>query len=93
MRPYDLPDETLRKIAMAFYRRARKWDEQLKGVSINHEEYYQDEIMIMQMGIALQWLELDGFSLINKDELKAQIIADLQKDFVLIPKGSALCIK
>lgn len=93
MRPYDLPDETLLKTAMAFYRRARKWDPQLEGVEINHDEFYHDEILAMQMGVALQWLQLDGFTLTDKEKLKAEIIQDIQKDFVLIPKGGAVCLK
>ena len=78
---------------MAFYRRARKWDHQLEKVEINHNEFYENEIMTMQMGVALQWLKLDGFTLTDREKLKAEITQELQKDFVLIPKGGAVCLK
>lgn len=62
-----VPDITISKIAKAFYRRARKWDDQLNSIKINHDKFYEDELMISNMRTALSWIGLDGYILAPKE--------------------------
>ncbi|OTG87832.1 hypothetical protein [Acinetobacter sp. ANC 3813] len=60
-----LPNDTLLKIAKAFYRRARKWDSQIAD-SFNHDEYPADDVLLMEIINSLSWLDFDGFAVIDK---------------------------
>lgn len=62
-----VPDITISKIAKAFYRRARKWDDQLNNIKIDHDKFYEDELMISNMRTALSWVGLDGYILAPKE--------------------------